>query len=101
MSYAPFSDDVEKGERILVDDGNIVLEVAEVIGQGTVKLKVIFGGLLTSNKGVNLPDTEISLPSLTEKDLTDLEFIMTQDIHWVALSFVRKPEDLQRLNAIL
>ncbi len=101
MSYAPFSDDVEKGERILVDDGNIVLEVAEVIDQGTVKLKVIFGGLLTSNKGVNLPDTEISLPSLTEKDLTDIEFIMTQDIHWVALSFVRKPEDLQRLNAIL
>ncbi len=101
MSYAQFSQDVEVGERILVDDGKIVLEVKEIVDKTTVKLEVIFGGILRSNKGVNLPDTKISLPSLTDKDYADLEFILTQDIHWIALSFVRKPIDLLRLEAIL
>lgn len=101
MGYKDFSRDVEVGERILVDDGKIILEVLDIVENGTVNLKVIYGGILKSNKGVNLPDTDISLPSLTEKDYVDLEFILTQKVHWIALSFVRKPEDLQRLDAIL
>lgn len=101
MSYAEFARDVKIGERILVDDGKIVLEVLDTDNESTVNLKVLYGGELSSNKGVNLPDTDISLPSLTEKDHTDLEFILTQKVHWVALSFVRKPLDLQRLSAIL
>lgn len=101
MSYKQFADDVEVGERILVDDGKIVLEVLEKVDDSMVNLKVLFGGVLSSNKGVNLPDTKISLPSLTDKDYADLEFILTQDVHWIALSFVRKPVDILRLNAIL
>jgi len=59
-----------------------------------VKLKVVFGGVLSSNKGVNLPNTKISLPSLTEKDLVDLDFVLKQPVNWIALSFVRSAEDL-------
>ncbi|HEX5625691.1 MAG TPA: pyruvate kinase, partial [Saprospiraceae bacterium] len=62
-----------------------------------VRLKCLFGGILSSNKGVNLPDTETSLPSLTEKDLRDLEFILTQPVNWIALSFVRKAQDIEDL----
>lgn len=94
MSYEQFAQDVEPGERVLVDDGKLVLEVAETNKVDEVKLKVIFGGVLSSNKGVNLPNTKISLPSLTEKDLIDLDFILKQPVNWIALSFVRSAEDL-------
>jgi len=89
LSYEGFSTDVHPGERVLVDDGQLILEVVEIVNSTTVLLKVIHGGTLSSKKGVNLPDTQISLPSLTEKDMTDLQFILTQPIHWSALSFVR------------
>lgn len=94
MSYEQFAQDVEPGERVLVDDGKLVLEVAETNKVDEVKLKVIFGGVLSSNKGVNLPNTKISLPSLTEKDLIDLDFVLKQPVNWIALSFVRSAEDL-------
>ncbi len=94
MSYDEFPMDVEVGERVLLDDGKLVFEVVETNKKDTVRLKVIYGGILSSNKGVNLPDTKVSLPSLTEKDLEDLEFILTQPVHWIALSFVRKAEDI-------
>lgn len=94
MSYEQFAQDVEAGERVLVDDGKLVLEVAETNKVDEVKLKVIFGGVLSSNKGVNLPNTKISLPSLTEKDLIDLDFVLKQPVNWIALSFVRSAEDL-------
>ena len=94
MSYEQFAQDVEPGERVLVDDGKLVLEVAETNKVDEVKLKVIFGGVLSSNKGVNLPNTKISLPSLTEKDLVDLDFVLKQPVNWIALSFVRSAEDL-------
>jgi len=94
MSYEQFAQDVEPGERVLVDDGKLVLEVAETNKVDEVKLKVIFGGILSSNKGVNLPNTKISLPSLTEKDLVDLDFVLKQPVNWIALSFVRSAEDL-------
>lgn len=97
MSYDQFAQDVKVGERVLVDDGKLVLEVLETNNDDTVKLKVLFGGILSSNKGVNLPNTEISLPSMTPKDERDLEFILTQPVNWIALSFVRSGKDMKRL----
>jgi pyruvate kinase len=101
MSYENFAEDVEVGERVLVDDGKLVFEVLETNKKDVVKLKVLFGGTLSSRKGVNLPNTKISLPSLTEKDLRDLDFILTQPVNWIALSFVRSPEDLHNLRRML
>ncbi|HMR43723.1 MAG TPA: pyruvate kinase, partial [Saprospiraceae bacterium] len=94
MSYEQFPRDVEPGEKVMVDDGKLVFEVVETNKKDTVKLKTLFGGTLKSKKGVNLPNTKISLPCLTEKDLKDLEFILTQPVNWIALSFVRSHEDL-------
>ncbi len=97
MSYENFAHDVTPGEIILIDDGKFVFEVVETNKKNSVKLKCLFGGILSSNKGVNLPDTQVTLPSLTEKDLHDLDFILTQPINWIALSFVRKAEDIEEL----
>lgn len=102
MSYPNFAADCEKGERIMMDDGKLVFEVVETNKKNTVKLKTLHGGVLSSKKGVNLPDTNVSLPSLTEKDREDLKFILTQpDISWIALSFVRRAEDLNELEEAL
>ena len=101
MNYKQFSSDVQVGERVLCDDGKLVFEVAETDGIGKVRLKTIYGGILHSNKGVNLPDTKISLPSLTEKDRRDLGYILTQPVHWIALSFVRTAEEVKELKAII
>ncbi|MDX1939164.1 MAG: pyruvate kinase [Saprospiraceae bacterium] len=98
MSYEQFPKDVKIGETVLVDDGKLVFEVVETNQKDTVRLKTMFGGVLSSNKGVNLPNTNVSLPSLTEKDLIDLDFILTQPVNWIALSFVRRPEDLTDLR---
>lgn len=98
MSYEQFAEDCEVGERIMMDDGKLVFEVLETNKKDTVRLKTLFGGTLSSNKGVNLPDTNVKLPSLTEKDIEDLDFILTQPVNWVALSFVRNPEDVQDLR---
>lgn len=98
MSYQQFPMDVEVGERVLVDDGKLVFEVVETNKKDTVRLKTIFGGTLSSNKGVNLPNTKISLPSLTEKDERDLEYILTQPVNWIALSFVRTSKDIKDLR---
>ena len=98
MSYKKFAQDVNVGEKVLVDDGKLVFEVTETDKKTTVKLKVLFGGDLSSKKGVNLPNTKISLPSLTEKDLRDLDFILNQPvINWIALSFVRTAKDIKDL----
>jgi|AntRauTorckE5430_2_1112549.scaffolds.fasta_scaffold00488_7 pyruvate kinase len=98
MSYPQFARDVTVGERVLVDDGTLVFEVIETNNIDTVKLKTLFGGVLKSNKGVNLPNTKISLPSLTKKDLADLKYILTQPVNWIALSFVRYSKDLKELR---
>lgn len=101
MSYELFARDVNVGEKILVDDGKLVFEVAETDGVSNVKLKTLFGGVLSSNKGVNLPDTAISLPAMTEKDHADLKYILTQPVHWIALSFVRTAEEIIDLKAMI
>ncbi len=98
MSYEKFAQDVQVGERVLIDDGKLVFEVMETNRKDKVRLKVLFGGTLSSKKGVNLPNTRISLPSLTEKDLADLEYILTQPVNWIALSFVRSAEDIKDLR---
>lgn len=98
MSYELFASDVKVGEKVLVDDGKIVLEVLSTNGVDEVKLRVLFGSVLSSNKGVNLPDTQVSQPSLTDKDLEDLEYILTQPVNWIALSFVRKAKDVKDLQ---
>jgi len=101
ISYPNFYKDVRIGEKILLDDGKIEVLVVEITGDNRVKVKVTTPGILSSRKGVNLPDTAISLPSLSEKDLSDLDFIISQHIDWVALSFVRRPEDVRQLREIL
>ena len=98
MSYKQFARDVRVGERVLVDDGKLVFEVAHTNGTDTVKLRALFGGILSSNKGVNLPNTKISLPSMTPKDIKDLDFILTLPVNWVALSFVRSGKDMKDLK---
>lgn len=99
MNYEGFAKDVKMGDNVLVDDGKIVLKVIETDRVGRVRLKVMFGGPLKSNKGVNLPDTKIALPSLTEKDLHDLNFILTRPVNWIALSFVRTAQDVLDLQS--
>ncbi len=98
MSYENFAQDVKVGEKVLVDDGKLVFEVDYTNKIDTVRLKVLFGGVLSSNKGVNLPNTKISLPSLTPKDVVDLDFMLTQPVNWIALSFVRSGKDMKDLR---
>ncbi len=101
MSYTLFASDVNIGDIILIDDGKLKLEVTETNGKDTVKAKVIFGGTLSSKKGVNLPKTKISLPSLTEKDLADAQFALDHDVDWMALSFVRCAKDITDLRKLV
>ena len=102
MSYPQFASDVKVGEKVLVDDGKLMFEVINTNGVNKVEMNVLFGGTLSSNKGVNLPNTKISLPSLTEKDRKDLAYMLTiPSINWIALSFVRSAKDVKELEAII
>ncbi len=98
VSYPNLHHDVEVGNKILIDDGKLEVVVVSVSPEGDVKVAVTYGGTLLPKKGVNLPDTKISLPALTEKDIVDLDFIIEQKCDWVALSFVRKVEDIVDLK---
>ena len=101
MNYNNFPKDVQAGERVLVDDGKLMFEVVETDGDCQVKTKVLQGGILQSKKGVNLPNTKISLPALTTKDKEDAVFAISQEVDWIALSFVRHAADLQELQALI
>lgn len=101
MNYQQFPKDVKKGERILLDDGKLMFEVVKTDGKNEVEARVIQGGPLRSKKGVNLPNTNISLPALTEKDVKDAIFAISQKVDWLALSFVRHAEDLKQLQALI
>ncbi len=98
MTYQEFPKDVKVGENILVDDGKLLFEVTETNNTDTVVTKVLRGGKLKSKKGVNLPNTNISLPALTDKDKADVTFAIDQEVDWVALSFVRTAEDVKQLR---
>jgi len=101
IKYPAFHKDVKMGDMVLVDDGKIQLEVIAILANDDVKTRVVHGGVLSSRKGVNLPDTEISLPSLTVKDRADLEFAMSHNVEWIGLSFVRKASDVSELKEII
>jgi len=101
VSYPNLHNDVQAGNLILIDDGKLEVKVTRILPNNDVEVEVTMGGVISSKKGINLPDTQISLPALTEKDLKDLDFIIEQKLDWVALSFVRKVEDITRLRAIL
>lgn len=94
VSYPNLHKDVVIGNIIMIDDGKLEVKVTGIEKNNDVKVKVILGGIISSKKGINLPDTRITLPALTEKDLVDLDFIIEQELEWVALSFVRSVKDL-------
>jgi pyruvate kinase len=94
VSYPNLAGDVKIGNTIMIDDGKIEVKVVGITKEKDVKVEVKLGGILSSKKGINLPDTKISLPALTEKDLVDLDFIIEQKLDWVALSFVRNVKDI-------
>ncbi|WP_339917855.1 pyruvate kinase [Yeosuana marina] len=101
MTYDRFPQDANPGERILLDDGKLIFEVVSTDRKSEVKAKVIQGGPLKSKKGVNLPNTNISQPALTEKDIEDAIFAIGQQVDWIALSFVRHAEDLMQLRDLI
>ena len=101
ISYIDFAKDVKKGDKVLVDDGKLIFEVISTDKKSIVKLKNIQGGLISSRKGINLPNTKISTPSLTEKDKKDLFFAISKEVDWIALSFVRNAKDMQNLREII
>jgi len=101
MNYKQFPNDVNPGERILLDDGKLMFEVIETNKVDEVKTVVVQGGPLKSKKGVNLPNTKVSLPALTEKDIRDAIFAIGEQVDWLALSFVRTPRDLQDLQELI
>lgn len=101
MKYQNFPNDVNPGERILLDDGKLIFEIVSTDKKTEVVAKVIQGGELKSKKGVNLPNTKISLPALTEKDIADAIFAIEQKVDWIALSFVKTPRDLQDLQELI
>ncbi len=98
VSYPNLHQDVKIGNTIMIDDGKLEVKVVSIERNNDVKVQVTLGGIISSKKGVNLPDTKISLPAITEKDEKDLEFIIEQQLDWVALSFVRKVDDIVGLR---
>ena len=101
MNYKEFPRDVNPGEKILLDDGKLMFEALETNRTTEVVCKVIQGGPLKSKKGVNLPNTKVSLPALTKKDIKDALFAIEQEVDWIALSFVRTPADLEELQDLI
>jgi pyruvate kinase len=101
VNFENLPKDVNKGERILLDDGKLELRVLETNRKNLIKAEVIVGGFLTNKKGFNLPNTKMSIPSMTQKDLDDLKFGLEQKVEWVALSFVRNADDVIFIKNII
>ncbi|WP_439695492.1 pyruvate kinase [Mucilaginibacter sp. AW1-7] len=101
ITYDTFPQDVQADEIILLDDGKLQLRVIETNRLDTVMCEVVHGGILTSRKGVNLPNTKVSIPSLTEEDLINLQFALKYDVEWIGLSFVRTGQDIIELKEII
>jgi len=101
ITYQNFPQDVQAGEIILLDDGKLQMKVLSTNLKDEVVCEVVHGGILTSRKGVNLPNTKVSIPSLTAEDRENLEFVLQNDVEWIGLSFVRKAEDIIELKKII
>ena len=101
ISYPSFAKDVNPGENILVDDGKLIFKVISTNNKDTVDIKVVQEGVLKSRKGVNLPNTKISQPALTEKDIDDAKFAVNKSFDWIALSFVRSKKDVLQLRELI
>ena len=101
ITYDTFPQDVQANEIILLDDGKIQMRVIETNKKDSVLCEIVHGGILTSRKGVNLPNTKVSIPSLTEEDLVNLKYALEWDVDWVGLSFVRNAEDITELKHII
>ena len=101
ITYPQFPKDVKAGENILIDDGKLLLKVIDTNGKDEVRATVVHGGVLSSKKGVNLPNTKISLPCLTEKDYADLNFALEHEVNWVGLSFVRSASDIIEIKTAI
>ncbi len=101
VSYKPLPKEVQPGDAILIDDGKIELKVISTNRKDKIIAKVIAGGKISNNKGVNLPDTKTTVPALTEKDKQDLKFAIANGANWIALSFVRSPQDVIELKEII
>ena len=101
ITYETFPQDVKPGEIILLDDGKLQMRVIETNLKDEVVCEVVHGGILTSRKGVNLPNTKVSIPSLTPEDRDNLEFVLKNDVEWIGLSFVRNAEDIIELKEII
>jgi pyruvate kinase len=101
VSYPNLTTDVKIGERIFLDDGKMEVKVKSVLNDKEVLVNITIGGTLLPKKGVNLPDSELTMPSMTEKDYADLDFIIDNNLDWVALSFVRRKQDITELKSII
>jgi len=101
VQYHYFARDVNPGDQIMVDDGKLLYKVISTDKEKEVVLEAMVEGTIKSRKGINLPDTDISMPGLTEKDKEDVEFIMSLDVHWIALSFVRSANDIIELRELI
>jgi pyruvate kinase len=101
ITYQSFPQDVQAGEIILLDDGKLQMKVISTNLKDEVLCEIVHGGILTSRKGVNLPNTKVSIPSLTSEDRENLEFVLENDVEWIGLSFVRKAEDIIELKNII
>ena len=101
VNFDSLAQDINKGERILLDDGKLELEVLETNKKNIVKTRVLAGGMLSNKKGFNLPDTKMSIPSMTQKDLDDLKFGLQHKVEWVALSFVRSADDVIFIKSLI
>ena len=101
ISYPSFAKDVKPGENILVDDGKLIFKVISTNNKDTVDIKVVQEGVLKPRKGVNLPNTKISQPALTEKDIDDAKFAVKKSFDWIALSFVRSKKDVLQLRELI
>ena len=101
LTYEQFAKDVKVGEQILLDDGKLIFECISTNKIDEVEARVIQGGPLKSRKGVNLPNTKVSLPALTQKDKEDARFAIEEQVDWIALSFVRNATDLEGLQHLI
>ena len=99
--YLGLARDVKPGDQILIDDGKIELKVLATDRDREVDVEVVYGGTIKPRKGINLPDSEVSAPSMTEKDIEDLQFGLAHDVDWVALSFARKADDIRFIKQLI